>query len=97
MLPFLQGWRVLPGLSLSVHLEGSPSPATRLLGSPGVSASTGSNGSHNNVIAKKILLKAKGIGFSFAKYDGWEESRLVALEDKDCVWTVHKESDNLFR
>jgi hypothetical protein len=74
----------IPGINLTIHLEDSLFPCTRMLVSLEVISSGSSSGSHNSIIAKYLLLKSKSIGFSFKLGDAQEESRLVVLEDKDC-------------
>jgi hypothetical protein len=44
------------------------------------------------MIAKNLLMKAKNVGFSFKLGDALEESRLVALEEKDGAKKNGKES-----
>jgi hypothetical protein len=53
--------------------------------------------SHNNVIAKKVLARAKKVGFSFEMSDSLEEARLKVLEDKDVDARVVRENRSSFR
>jgi hypothetical protein len=44
------------------------------------------------MITKNLLMKAKNAGFSFKLGDALEESRLVALEEKDGAKKIGKKS-----
>jgi hypothetical protein len=81
----------IQGINLTVHLEDSLIPCTHLSVPPEVISSGNSSGSHNSFIAKNLLLKSKGIGFSFKLGDAQEDSSLVVLEDKDCEAKVGRE------
>ncbi|MCI21969.1 hypothetical protein A2U01_0043142 [Trifolium medium] len=86
------GVGVTQGIDLSIHLGVSSSPGIRRLDSPGLNFSGDSCGSNNSMIAKNLLLKAKNVGFSFKLGDTLEESRLVALEEKNGANKVGRES-----
>jgi hypothetical protein len=90
--PIPMGAGVTQGIDLSIHLGVSPSPGFQRLDSTGFICSRDSSGSNNSMIAKNLLMKAKNVWFSFKLGDALEESRLVALEEKDGAKKNGKES-----
>ncbi|MCI36694.1 hypothetical protein A2U01_0057917, partial [Trifolium medium] len=52
----------------------------------------GPGGSHNNIVAMKVLSRAKDIGFSFELSDSLEVARLEVLEDHDSAARVDREN-----
>jgi hypothetical protein len=96
-IPIPVGAGATHGIDLTILLESSPLLSCRQLIPVASNIPGGPCVSHNNVIAKKVLARAKKVGFSFEMSDSLEEARLKVLEDNDVDARVVRENRSSFR